>query len=258
MTMARSAAAQKQTHFSLPYKEKWMPVLTRLLLIAVLVFVVWSIWQWVQDPASLPLKNINVEGDLARLQKSDLQQVMQPYTHRGFFTLDVNSLQEKLEQLPWVERATVRRIWRDTLNVHVTEQRAVAYWGADAFLNQSGDVFTPIEKVEAQSLPVLHGPDGHEAQVLQLYKTMNLMLESIGQAVQALDMDARRAWHLQLTNSISIELGRINMRARLQRFIQAYPVVLAYAAERIESIDLRYSNGFSVRWKLENSHGQAS
>jgi cell division protein FtsQ len=55
-----------------------------------------------------------------------------------------------------------------------------------------------------------------------------------------------------------MELGRLQLEQRLQRFVRSWPMVLAHAAERISVIDLRYSNGFAVRWQLDNSDKQAS
>jgi cell division protein FtsQ len=74
-----------------------------------------------------------------------------------------------------------------------------------------------------------------------------------------MELDDRRAWHLQLDNAVLLELGRADAWQRLQRFVRAYPSIFAGRLDDLQHVDLRYSNGFSVYWKqaiLENTAGK--
>jgi cell division protein FtsQ len=64
-----------------------------------------------------------------------------------------------------------------------------------------------------------------------------------------MQLDNRRAWHLQLDNAVLLELGRADAGQRLQRFVRAWPDVFAGRLDELQRVDLRYSNGFSVSWK---------
>jgi cell division protein FtsQ len=64
-----------------------------------------------------------------------------------------------------------------------------------------------------------------------------------------LELDNRRAWHLQLAGGVQLELGRADAWKRLQRFVVAYPSVFAGRLAELQRVDLRYSNGFSVYWQ---------
>jgi cell division protein FtsQ len=44
-------------------------------------------------------------------------------------------------------------------------------------------------------------------------------------------------------------LGRTEPLARIERFVRVLPVVLASAPGVIERADLRYANGFAIRWR---------
>ena len=69
-----------------------------------------------------------------------------------------------------------------------------------------------------------------------------------------LEMDQRRAWRMRFDNGVEIKLGREQLLARLQRFVDIYPRVLAQRAGSIATVDMRYVNGFAVRW-LESDEG---
>jgi len=48
---------------------------------------------------------------------------------------------------------------------------------------------------------------------------------------------------------VQLELGRVNSWLRLQRFVRAYPAVFEGRMDKLQRVDLRYSNGFSVYWQ---------
>ena len=79
---------------------------------------------------------------------------------------------------------------------------------------------------------------------------MSELLKANDLTIDSLTLDERRAWHLSLNNQVRLVLGRQSAMDRLQRFIRFYPAVLAGKAKVIDEIDLRYTNGFVVRWNI--------
>jgi cell division protein FtsQ len=67
--------------------------------------------------------------------------------------------------------------------------------------------------------------------------------------ISRLELDERRALHLQLEGGVQLELGRVSTWQRLQRFARAYPAVFEGRMDKLQRVDLRYSNGFSVYWR---------
>ena len=61
-------------------------------------------------------------------------------------------------------------------------------------------------------------------------------------------MDERGAWILKLSTGQEIRLGRRDVEQRLERFFDVAAPALAPEMQRVEYIDLRYTNGFSVGW----------
>jgi cell division protein FtsQ len=233
--------------------------LTGLLLVAVLASTVFLGKQWLSDPWRFPLSVVEVKGDFRYLDRQQLQAAVVPYATGGFFTVDVAAIRTAAEQLPWVHKARVRRIWPETLRLQIEEQQPVALWGEHGFLNKGGEPFVPEATDISLALPSLAGPDGQELKVLENFQQVAEILAPLGIKVTRMELDNRRAWHLQLDNAVLLELGRADAWQRLQRFVRAYPSIFAGRLDDLQHVDLRYSNGFSVYWKqaiLENTAGK--
>ena len=116
--------------------------ITGLMLIAILVLIVSLAKYGLSDPYRFPLDVVEVKGDFRYLNKQQLQDAVAPHVAGGFFTVDVNEIRTVAEQLPWVYKATVKRVWPATLRIHIEEQQAIARWGEQGYLNRNGEPFS--------------------------------------------------------------------------------------------------------------------
>ena len=222
--------------------------LSGLVLVALVASSIPLGMRWLADPHQFPLDVVEVRGDFRFMEKAQLQAAVVPHAAGGFFTVDVDAVRAAAEQLPWVYKASVRRIWPATLRLNIEEQQPIARWGEHGYLNRFGEPFSPNETDIPLQLPWLAGPDGHEIKVLEYYLKVTQALRPLGMQVARLELDRRRAWHLQLHDGVRLELGRADTWQRLQRFVRAYPEVFVGREQLLQQVDLRYSNGFSVRW----------
>jgi cell division protein FtsQ len=222
---------------------------TGLLLLALMGAALVQGVHWLQDPYRFPLRVVKIGSQLHRLEKNDLQRAIAPYLHGGFFTVDVTGIHDAVAALPWVYRATVQRDWPDRMIVTFVEQEPVARWGKDALLNRHGEIFLPRHIPGDLALPLLSGPQGHERTVLAQYRECTQALSPLGLQVTRVELNERRAWRISLNNDVQVELGRADTALRLARFVRAFPEVFAGHLDQLKSVDLRYSNGFSVYWQ---------
>lgn len=229
--------------------------LSGLALITVLAVLLHLGKQWLSDPYRFPLNVVEVKGDFRYLDRRQLQAAIAGHTQGGFFTVDVAAVCAAAEQLPWVYAAKVRRVWPDILRLHIEEQQPVARWGEQAFLNHFGESFIPGESIAAGELPGLAGPAGQESRVLDQFQQASGLLAPLGLQISRLELDGRRALHLQLEGGVQLELGRVSTWQRLQRFARAYPAVFDGRMDELQRVDLRYSNGFSVYWRKADPAG---
>ncbi|WP_126453520.1 cell division protein FtsQ/DivIB [Sulfuriflexus mobilis] len=216
--------------------------------LAVAAVAIWG-GATLRDPATLPLRSVHLKGEFIQVSEQALREVVVSSGLAGFFSSDLETLTRRLREMPWVESVAVRRVWPDVLHITVIEQQAVAYWNDKALLNETGQVFRPDKASFPQGLPQFNGPVGTEMQILEAYGDMRAILRTAGRDIDVLGLDARRAWQLQLDNGIQLALGRQDSRQRLQRFTRAYAYLFNEQQEIISTVDLRYTNGFAVRWQ---------
>ncbi len=201
------------------------------------------------DPGTLPITRIRVEGRIAHLDEAMLRRAVAGRVQGGFFGVDVAAVRAAVEALPWVDRARVRRIWPDTLQIRVTEQVPVAIWNDTGLVNRRGGVFRPQAATWPADLPRLYGPAGRSAWLAGRYREFAASLQPAGLGIAALRVDARGAVRLRLANGIEVVLGREARSARLARFVRVWRKALAAEAARIARVDLRYGSGLAVQWK---------
>jgi cell division protein FtsQ len=115
-------------------------------------------------------------------------------------------------------------------------------------------LFQPPRKTYPSSLARLQGPEGSGKAVVAAFTDMNAILAPVGLHIAALRLDQRRAWSLELDNGMQLVLGRGDSYERLLRFVRFYHRALKGREAQVQRVDLRYSNGFAVRWKTDAPH----
>jgi len=220
-----------------------------LVLVALGAVLVGFAWWVAQEP--MPIRQIELEMPLSGPAAADVRRVLGQVREQGFLQVRVNAVRRALESLEWVERARVRRAWPAGLRVQVWAQVPVARWGQRALLNARGEVFRPDSVPEAVGLVALAGPPGQASKVLARYREMAGLLSGTGLAIDRLDLDARRAWSLELANGVQVELGRERPVVRWRRLLRVFAGPLRRHGAELERVDVRYTNGFAVRWRNE-------
>lgn len=204
---------------------------------------------WLSDPHVLPLKVVRIDGELRYLRRADIEAEVGREISGNFFTLDVNRVRQAAEHLPWVDWVSVRRIWPDTLKMTVHEQAPLARWGRQRLVNSRGQIFAPKASQLPRGLIRLSGPDTAVAEVVKRYLALQGRFDALGLRLASIGMDTRRAWTVAFENGLSLDLGTEDTDRRLERFIRFFPVLSREAERRPLRIDLRYVNGFAVRWE---------
>lgn len=209
---------------------------------------------WLQSTTWLPFKQIEVTGVLQQVSGAELREVVAPLVSEGFIRMDVLAVHDAVKALPWVSEVTVRRQWPDTLALDIEEQQLLARWGDVGLINQQGELFYPTDIEVDDAVPRFYGVEGVSSKMAQGYLRYQELLQKAQLSIVRLDVSARRAWSIKLNNGVDLLLGREPQDQYLRRFIEVYRDGLAEKIERISRVDLRYSNGFAVRWK-ENKAG---
>ena len=204
-------------------------------------------YQLVNDPEKFLIRKISVDGEFLNLKPAEVEVLVSDAVVGGFFSLDVERLREKMLNNPWIVSVSVRRIWPDSIRVSIREQDPVARWGNHALLNDKADIFAPEVLPTNASMVRLDGPIGTEAAVLEKYSLLKDVFDGIGIKLKSVEMNERRAWKVNTVEDIVIHLGREDLSAKIRRFQAAYNASLVHEWLQIAEVDLRYTNGLTVK-----------
>lgn len=206
--------------------------------VAAAVLVVRSPW--------FPVTRIDVTHILEKTTREQIQAATEGRIGGNFFAVAPAEVRAALEQLPWVRRASVRRVWPDRLEVALEEHVPLARWGDDALINTYGERFHGRTGLQ---LPVLFGPAGAEHEVALRYGRFSAAVAPLGATLERVVLTPRYAWQVRLSSGLQIMLGRDGdvAEARLRKFVDVYPDTLGRMERKHEYVDLRYPNGFALR-----------
>lgn len=205
---------------------------------------------WLLSGADRPLMLLHVTGTLQRVSADEVRAALEPELGAPLAQLSLEEFKRRVEALPWVARARVEREWPDALRVRIWERQVFARWGESALLDDQARVFVPKPSSEMAELPVLAGPPGREADVMQQYREMRDLLADSPFSLSGLSLDARGDWTAQTRSGIELRLGRGEPRAKIEMLLGPAGLGLSARIYEVLYIDLRYSNGIAVGWKV--------
>lgn len=121
--------------------------------------------------------------------------------------LDVEAARDRIATLPWVEVATVRKVYPHTLEVRVEEREAFALWQQGSVLNvieRSGRIIAPFTGGELRKLPLIVG-GGAPEHAPDLLARIDKFPQLAGRIKGYIRIGDRR-WDLRLENGVTIKL----------------------------------------------------
>lgn len=235
-----------------------------LLFFLVVIFCFISLGWWLAQrlmaQESVPVTSIVISGEMPYSQRSDIAKAIETVDLGNFFQLDVDKVQTQVMALPWVYSVAVRKEWPNELKIYVVDQKPVAVWNGDFLLSKSGHVFQADLSRITHYLPNFFGPEGTEHIALENYHNLNSLLDYKSLSIDELILTERFSWQLTLDDGVTLNLGREERVERIQRFMDAYPMIKAQLKAKIiaekdknqavDYIDLRYDTGLAVGWKI--------
>jgi cell division protein FtsQ len=242
-----------------PLDVKLMNMTASALFIAFVLLVVGALASWVSRQPMFAIGGVSVRGDVAHNNVVTLRANVASRFSGTFFTLDLAQARRAFEAVPWVRKAVVQREFPNRLRVALQEHQPVAYWGTESepkLLNSYGEVFEAnLGELDQESLPRLNGPEHQAQQVLQMYLTLEPLMEPLDLTVDVLELTGQGGWRAQLDNGAQVELGRGTFEevvSRAHRFFGTLPQVTSKygrTASALETADLRYAEGYALRLK---------
>ena len=225
-----------------------------------LLALAWQAVKWATRSPVFTVSAIELDAVLDRASLASVRASALPRLSGNFFSLDLDAARAAFEQVPWVRRATVRRVWPNRLAVTLEEHEAVAIWHGDGprnerLVNAQGEVFAaPRRDVALLELPTLTGVSAAQSmQMLSMLRRLAATLEPLEQKVELLRLSSRGSWRAELAGGAKLELGRGSddeVVARVERLARTFGGVNArfgHSARTLVVADLRHPDGYALR-----------
>ena len=242
----------KKEAFNKRFSLSIKPVFWSAIFIVPLILVVGA-YQWIQNPNNLTIKTVEVTGEFRILDTKQLQPLIESFAKTNLFLLDQRKLEEALENNPWVHSAALTHVWPNKLIVKIYEQKPVAHWGKSNMLAENGEIIKASMDKEKGDLPLLYSPNGTSRNMgrnmANGFLEIRKMMKGFPLKLVEFKEDARGSWRIKLENGMTLKIGRDHQAKRLKRFMVAYDESLNKVLDKISVVDLRYTNGFAVKWK---------
>lgn len=195
------------------------------------------------------IESIEISGSFQRVTALQIEEAVSDELDAGFLGSDLGHMQTQIRNLSWIDQASVARRWPNRIAISVSEQVPAAIWGERGLLNTRGELFVDNARHIPAELPHLSGPASSSADVANRYLSVRDELIPIGLDLLSVELDARGAWKMMLTNGVEVRLGRREVDQRTELFIAVVAVVITGRSKDIDYVDMRYNNGFTICWK---------
>jgi cell division protein FtsQ len=177
---------------------------------------------------------------------------------RTMLSFDPAAAQARLAELPWVEQASLERVFPDRLEVRVTERTPVAVWshGEQSFLiDATGRTLAPVPADLMPQLPRVTG-EGADSAAAGLFAVLAPFADLKARIASAERVGGRR-WTLRLTSGGAIQLPPEGEAQALAPALAQAAGLLATGFGRGE-IDLRAAGRAIVREGPRASQAQVN
>ena len=214
--------------------------------------------------------NIEITGT-QNVTKGQIMEVMGADMGRNVFFIPLAQQKAQLEQIPWVESASVMRFVPNRLKVDIHERTPVAFArvGPRISLIDAGGALMELTSTKKYSFPVILGMNAGEplstrAPRMKIYNQLVRELDSGGahysqdlSEVDLSDLEDVKVRANDPSGEVLVHLGASD-------YLRRYKIYVSHAREwrqqfdKLESVDLRYENQIIVNPDLEGTDKRAA
>jgi len=207
--------------------------------------------------------NIEVTG-IENVTKAQIMEVMGADIGRNTFFVPLTQQKAQLEQIPWVESASVMRFVPNRLKVEIHERTPVAFArvGPRIFLIDAGGTLMELPQKHKYSFPVILGmnpgePLSTRVPRMKAYNELVQQLDSGGarysQDLSEVDLSDLENLKVRVNDSqgdVLVELGSSDFLKRYKTYV-SHVQEWRQQFQKLESVNLRYDNQVIVNPDME-------
>src|SRR6201993_907936 len=207
--------------------------------------------------------NIEVTG-MQNVTKAQIMEVMGADIGRNIFFIPLAQQKAQLEQIPWVESASVMRFVPNRLTVEIHERTPVAFArvGPRIFLIDAGGTLMELPQKHKYSFPVILGMNPGEPLSTRVprMKAYNALVRELDSGGARYSQDLREVDLSDLENlkvRVNDPAGDVLVELGSSDYLKRYKTYVSHVQEwrqqfqKLESVNLRYDNQVIVNPDME-------
>jgi cell division protein FtsQ len=205
-------------------------------------------------------------GGLTNVTRGQVMEVMGGDIGRNVFFIPLDERQKQLQQIPWVESASVMRFSPNRIKIQVKERTPVAFSqiGSKIELVDSTGVLMDLSSKKRYSFPVILGMSSS-----QPLSTRSAQMKIYGEVVHQLDSEgahySQELSEVDLSDPEDVKVltndpeGEVLVHLGSSNYLDRYKIYVAHLREwrqqfpKLESVDLRYDRQIIVNPDLHTS-----
>jgi cell division protein FtsQ len=160
---------------------------------------------------------------------------------------EVDGARERVASLPWVEVASVRKVYPETLEIRITEREPFAIWQHDgqlSIIGRKGNVIVPYAGGRHASLPLVVGSGAGERAAGFIDEMAKF--PDLASRVKGYVLVGERRWDLRLDNGMTIKLPEANVEGAVAELIRLDRESGLFNRQ-VSSVDLRFADRVVLR-----------
>ncbi|MFG1301650.1 cell division protein FtsQ/DivIB [Xanthobacter sp. V3C-3] len=166
--------------------------------------------------AGFKVKEVNIAGH-NHMTPAQILDAAGIKSSTSILFLNADEMRARLEQMPWIASATVRKFYPDRIDISVAERQAFALWQVNGELKVIARDGIPIAPYSDDpryvSLPIVVG-EGAEKRVGDIVDAL-ARLPTLRDQVRAAILVADRRWTLKMRNGVDVRLPEQGMDTAL-------------------------------------------
>lgn len=200
--------------------------------------------------AGLRVDRVTITGQSETAELDVLNALALP-DHNSIILFDAEAARERVEALPWVASAVVRKVYPSAVEVAITERVPYALWqngGEVALIDENGAVISTYVAARYTALPMVVGAGASEeaAPILTLLSEF----PDLAAKVRAATLVAARRWNLTMNNGVTVLLPEDDLLPALIQLV-SLDQSAALLARDIVAVDLRMSDRVTIQLTQE-------
>jgi cell division protein FtsQ len=212
--------------------------------------------------------DIEMSG-LSNVTRGQVMEVMGGDIGRNIFFISLDERQKQLEQIPWVESASVMRFAPNRIRIQIQERTPVAFVrvGSKILLTDAGGALMDLSSKKKYSFPVIVGVNAAEP-----LSTRSARMKIYNELVRELDSEganySKDLSEVDLSDPEDVKVlandpeGEVLVHLGSSDYLDRFKIYVAHLREwrqqfqKLESVDLRYDRQIIVNPDLRGAEPQ--